>query len=86
MYSVRKLLKGTMLLSASSGSPLALCLETLVEIVETQLPHGIPPPGQSSRSTEADLPGPRQCDFSRWPFTLRLTWLAALGLPRRSPY
>jgi hypothetical protein len=52
MYSARKLSKGTMLLSASSGSPLALCLETLVEIVETQLPHGIPPPGQSSRSTD----------------------------------
>jgi hypothetical protein len=62
-------------------------LETLVEIVETQLPQGIPPPGQSSRDTEADLPGPRHSYFSRWwPFTLRLTWLAALGLPRRSPY
>src|SRR4029434_353387 len=42
-------------------------LETLVEIVEAQLPHGIPPPGQSSRNTESDLPESRQRYFSRCP-------------------
>jgi hypothetical protein len=56
-------------------------LETLVEIVETQLPHGIPPPGQSSRNTEADLPGPPVRFFEvAFYFAVNLasrTWIAA---------
>jgi hypothetical protein len=56
-------------------------LETLVEIVETQLPHGIPPPGQSSRNTEADLPGPPGRFFEvAFYFAVNLasrTWIAA---------
>jgi hypothetical protein len=55
-------------------------LETLVEIVETQLPHGIPH-GQSSRNTESDLPGP-PVRFSEVAFYFAVnlasrTWIAA---------
>jgi hypothetical protein len=41
-------------------------LQTLVEIVEAQLPHRVSP-GQSSRITESDLREARHCYFSRCP-------------------
>src|SRR5262245_63724563 len=43
-------------------------LKALVEIVEPQLPHGIPPrEPKSARRNESDLLTPRQCYFSRSP-------------------